>query len=395
MSLELLACYLILDNDLDKPELSLEDRRRRDRRTPRIALRKYSKSSFRYLFDSGNDQALLNCCAVDHKVFRRLLAMFTPIFNSYRYDDNSGTLKKLKQTRWGGQQGRKRDMDAVGTLGLVLYWYRTRGSVARAICMAFGLTATPMYKWIKFGRRVLLFALQHHPHAKVSLPTTDEIRVYSAAISAKHPPLLPHNVWAACDGLKVPLQKSANWAIQNQFYNGWKDDTYVNSVFVFAPDGRIRICTINAPGTWHDSNMADYGVYDKMEAVYQETNARVVVDSAFKLRDVDFLRKSSQQPAIDATPSEIVLNTALTAARQCSEHGMRMISGQFPRLKDRMPLGDFQDRRVILQLMVYLYNYQTYNVGINHILNNYMSETPGFHSYNTTITNTANRLFDN
>ena len=50
-------------------------------------------------------------------------------------------------------------MDAVGNLGLVLYWYRTRGSVVQGVCMAFGLTSTPMYKWIQFGRRVLLFAL--------------------------------------------------------------------------------------------------------------------------------------------------------------------------------------------------------------------------------------------
>jgi hypothetical protein len=322
--------------------------------------------------------------------------MFAPVFNSYTYDDYTGTLKKLKKTQWGRPSGRKRDMDAVGTLGLVLYWFRTRGSVARAVCMAFGLTATPMYKWIKFGRRALLFALQHHPHAKVSLPTAQEVDRYAAAIASRHPPLRPHKVWAAADGLKILLQRSSDWAIQNQHHNGWKDDTYVNSVFVFAPDGRIRICTINAPGTWHDSNMAEYGVYDKMEMVYEQTRGTVVVDSAFRLRkskDAPYLLKSSQMPAIDATAKEIVLNGALTAARQCSEHGMRMISGQFPRLKDRLPLGDFQDRRIILQLMVLLYNYQTYNVGINHIMNSYMSTTKGFHSYNRSIKPTANNCF--
>ena len=266
--------------------------------------------------------------------------------------------------------------------------------------MAFGLTATPMYKWIKYGRRVLLFALQDHPHAKVEPPTADEVSTYATAIAKKHPPLLPHKVWAACDGLKTPLQRSGNWAKQNQNFNGWKEDTYVNSVFVFAPDGRIRVCTINCPGTWHDSSMADYGIYEKMGEVYDMTKGKVVVDSAFKLKNVDFLLKSSQGAPIDATASQIVLNDALTEARQCSEHGMRMINGQFPRLKDRMPLGDFQDRKVIMNLMVLLYNYQTYNVGINHILNNYMSKTPGFsshkvrfHSYNTTLTTTANGVF--
>ena len=91
MALELFTCaYLLIEDDLDKPELSLEDRRRRDRRTPRIALRKYSMSSFHYLYQSGNGQALLNCCAVDHRVFRELLDMFAPVFNSYRYVKGKG-----------------------------------------------------------------------------------------------------------------------------------------------------------------------------------------------------------------------------------------------------------------------------------------------------------------
>ena len=104
---------------------------------------------------------------------------------------------------------------------------------------------------------------------------------------------------------------------------------------------------------------------------------------------------------ITAAASELVLNDALTEARQCSEHGMRMINGQFPRLKNRMPLGDFEDQKVIMNLMVYLFNYYTYNVGINYILNNYMSKTPGFsshkfrlHSYNASITGTANEVFN-
>ena len=125
MSLELFTyAYLILEDNLDRPELSLEDKRRRDQRTPRIALRKYSKSSFLYLYQSGNSQALLNCCAADHRVFRELLNIFDPIFKLYRYDKNSGQLRKLKKTAWGGQKGRKCNMDA-GTLGLVLCWYIT------------------------------------------------------------------------------------------------------------------------------------------------------------------------------------------------------------------------------------------------------------------------------
>ena len=47
------------------PCLSDEDKHRRDKRIPRISIQRYSESPFFYLFGSGNDQALLNCCAVD------------------------------------------------------------------------------------------------------------------------------------------------------------------------------------------------------------------------------------------------------------------------------------------------------------------------------------------
>ena len=111
-------------------------------------MRKYNQSSFYYLFGCGNDQALLNCCACDHKVFRSLLALFKPVFDTHTFDDKTGRIKKMTTTKNGKPKGRKREIDAIGCLGLVLFWYRTRGSCTRAIALAFGLTATPMYKWL-------------------------------------------------------------------------------------------------------------------------------------------------------------------------------------------------------------------------------------------------------
>ena len=345
MVLELLFYHCaFLDPSLNRPILSAEDRKRRDRRTPRLALRRYSESSFVYLFKSGCDQALLNCCGVDHKVFQQLVTLFAPVFNRYTFDKNTGIIRKLKLTKYGNRQGRKRGIDATGCLGLVLYWFRTRGSVARAICMAFGVTSTPMYLWLKFSRRVLLFVLQNNSVAKITDPTTDEINEYIRAIGRKYPILLEERVWGACDGLKLLLEQCTNWSIQNRFYNGWTSDTYVNSVFVFAPDGRIRIATINAPGSWHDSQMADYGVYQKMEELYNKHGAKVVVDSAFNLTSNPFLVKSSQKDPI-GEPQGVTKNRASTSVRQLSEHGMRMLQGQNPRLKDCMRFEELEKER--------------------------------------------------
>ena len=117
----------------------------------------------------------------------------------------------------------------------------------------------------------------------------------------------------------------------------------------------VKMATINAPGPWHDSTMADYGVYKKMEATYNQfAGAKVVVDSAFKLRNKRFLIKSAQSPSIQANHEEIVLNNNATSLRQLLEHGMRMIQGQFPRLKDKLVLEEYGKQKVIMNLMVLL-----------------------------------------
>ena len=105
--------------------------------------------------------------------------------------------------------------------------------------MAFGLTSTCIYKWIKFSRRVLLFVLHKYPQAMVTKPTGVEIERYVAAVGARWPLVLSERVWGASDGIKLHIQRSNNYAIQNKYHNGWTKGTYVNSVFVFAPDGRI------------------------------------------------------------------------------------------------------------------------------------------------------------
>ena len=135
------------------------------------------------------------------------------------FDERDNRIRKIVLTKGGQPKGRKRDMDAVGSLGLVMYWYRTRGSLARQGALAFGLTATPMYKWLRFSRRVLLFVLHRHPLAMVKLPTWSEMAEFMLAIGSKYATLLGERVWGACDGLKVLLEKSTDWQIQNRYYN--------------------------------------------------------------------------------------------------------------------------------------------------------------------------------
>ena len=69
---------------------------------------------------------LMNCFAIDHKVFRKLLYLFKPVFNTHMLDDKTGRIRQVALTKHGRPKGRKRDIDATGCLGLVLYWYCSR-----------------------------------------------------------------------------------------------------------------------------------------------------------------------------------------------------------------------------------------------------------------------------
>ena len=102
----------------------------------------------------------------------------------------------------------------------------------------------------------------------------------------------------------------------------------------------------------------------------------MVVDSAFKMANADYLVRSTQ-----ADPQDLFLlrlNREATSVRQLSEWGMRMIQGQFPRLKDALLYEEKGDRKVILSLMVHLYNFHCSTVGINTIQNSFCDKTSYF-----------------
>ena len=95
--------------------------------------------------------------------------------------------------------------------------------------------------------------------------------------------------------------------------------------------------------------MAEYSVYEKMETIYERTGGVVVVDSAFKMKGSKYLIRSQQNDPDTITTSmaenveAIVIKRQATAVRQLSEWGMRMIQGQFPRMKDRLTLEELGD----------------------------------------------------
>ena len=99
------------------------------------------------------------------------------------------------------------------------------------------------------------------------------------------------------------------------FYNGWTSDHYISAVIVFCPDGTIPIAAYNAPGSFHDSTIAEWGgIYDKLRNVYENTGTlgRCTVDSAFSKQRYDFLIKSSQGDPDSDNPNDFIVNREAT-----------------------------------------------------------------------------------
>ena len=132
------------------------------------------------------------------------------------------------------------------------------------LCLIFGVTSSVCKLFLRIGRHLLVEMLSQDSSAKVRMPCHAEVLAYCDAIKTKYAHL--NNVYSMIDGLKLRLEQSGNDTMQSMFYNGWQHDHYVSCIYVFAPDGTIIAAALNAPGSVHDSQIADWGgVYTKLE----------------------------------------------------------------------------------------------------------------------------------
>lgn len=186
-------------------------------------------------------------------------------------------------------------MDAAAFLGLVLFWTRMKGANFN-LSLLFGIVQPTCSIYICFGRRVLLHVLSRIDIAKVKIPTDPEkIESYKRAVHHRHTLLGEENVVCAVDGIKLRIEQSGENQIQRMFYNGWTHDHYVSNVYVFAPDGTIIAMCINSPGCLHDSSICHMGnIYDKLETMYKDYDAKTCGDSAFMANNKEWLIQSSQ-----------------------------------------------------------------------------------------------------
>ena len=124
---------------------------------------------------------------------------------------------------------------------------------------------------------------------------------------------------------------------------------------------------VNAPGSFHDNTIADYGAYSEFEKQFRLYEAKIVVDNAFQIDPMD--------------PGGIVFNCEETSLRQLSEWGMQMLQDSFPRIKTALPCEEDGEREIILKLMILLHNFTAKIMGLNQIFNSFMDNPNAYYSY--------------
>jgi len=351
--------------------LSSTELQKRDRRIRRCALVHAHESPFLKLYHSKNDQSFITFTGLDYATFDYLLSKFRPLYQRYSPYSLTG---KIVAVRNQAGPGRPRSLDAPSCLGLVLGYTRTKGSLF-SLQMIFGVTHSVLALFLRYSIKLLYKVLKEEPAARIEIPSVDEIREYQEVISSHFPVL--NRTWCVVDGLKIPIQKSGDEATQNAYYNGWLHSHFIGCIFVFAPSGVIVACILNAPGSWHDSYIAENGgLYDKLKSVYESTGGIAVVDSAFSKKRCPFLIKSGKMK-VGESPAQRTIRQQATSLRQSAEWGMRSIQGSFPRLKDKLLFSqEMADRKAFLHMISMLLNFRTRTVGLNQLTSTYY---PNFH----------------
>ena len=164
---------------------------------------------------------MITLTGFDFVSFEYLCNLFAPYYNDFSpWTDPEGYIVRKKTKR-----GRPRLLSAEDCLGLVLAWTRTRGSLM-ALQLIFGMTMTPVGKYIQFARRILVRVLKTNDMAKITMPTVEKLEEYRTMIAERHPAL--PDVWGTMDGLKVTIE-AAGIILRSQ------DSTTVGSVTISSP----------------------------------------------------------------------------------------------------------------------------------------------------------------
>ncbi len=277
---------------------------------------------------------------------------------------------------------RKRLLDYNGCLGLVLHYLHSECGHTQ-LCEIFGLTQSCVSVYLWFGLHLLnqIVLPMYGTLVEPCWPSEAKQETY-ASVTRAYDKRLRYGLIGFVDGLNLLIFDPGDPDEQNAYYNGWLSDCYCSQLFVFAPDGRIIFAVLNCPGSWHDAKIARIGGLWSVLRKKMGPGMYIVGDSAFPVNPETDHRivRTRKACEVDISQNEVDgardlrTQSAITCVRQAAEWGMRAIKSAFPRLKSCLT-SDERQRRVLLRVIVRLFNLRTEREGRNQIRSVYWNKS--------------------
>ena len=338
------------------------------------------------LYNSRCSRAYITTMGFDIEAFDFILD------NGFEAAWNSSFIPRDDRPQTSAPRIHRRSLDAAGALGLVLHFlHSTMQEVS--LMEIFTLIPATTSRYINFSLEILLLTLRKVKDAEIRWPKGDEFEELSQIAQTRHPLLT--GAFGTIDGVNLPVQVSAEQEIENATYNGWLHAHFVSCVLAFSTSGasltrlatsmanvlfagNIIACRLNAPGSWHDSRIAQQ-IYAKLRDKTPE-GYYLVADSAFP-KGHDQIRGRIHAPIKEGTrlPADpiqraeaLAFNRQLLSLRQAAEWGNGMLQRVFGRLRVPLPIRYTRYRAILLELCFRLFNLRTRRVGLSQIRTVYM-----------------------
>jgi hypothetical protein len=160
---------------------------------------------------------------------------------------------------------------------------------------------------------------------------------------------------------------------------------YCSNILTFAPDGTITRAILKAPGSWHDSHIAEqlYGTLLNNTPPGFRCLANTAFPCCTDWLNYRILAPKKKGERLPSDPTKFarlkVLNKQVVSARQAAEWGMRALQGSFGRLKLPLPASNHKAQANIIHLAVRLHQLWCQSVGINQTATVYQDVENKFH----------------
>jgi hypothetical protein len=227
----------------------------------------------------------------------------------------------------------------------------------------FGAVLQTYIDSVQLGLQAIIYSMINHPKAEVLWKRNVEDLQKAAAKTSSF--LDIPGVIAMVDGTKLQTRTPSNHQDQNRDYNGWTKDVNRNLVLVWDPFGKIVDCGVNAPGSFHDSRTSWWcNIYSHFLEI--PDGFKCVCDDAFCTSGDLAGKLVKTKEEFKEGFMRGIYDQSLTHLRQCSEWGNNILTGNWRRLRTKLPTDNVA-RAQVMWASILLHNYRTETMGRNQI----------------------------